>query len=257
MNIVEVSEEFDLLYNNIKSDKAPGVDEYEKSIFLTLAQEDLIKSLYANPGSSDNKELNREVNKTLIKSINLTPTIITSNIFNYSDIPYIYSIATIEDKWFTLYETATINDDSAPAYLKTKNITVRPESFDELSKDINNPFKSPNKRYVLRCVLNNSTYQNILLSQYKLNNYNNVYLKKPYPIILFDVTQSLYNSCSIDGKTIPFDTTTVNFSQKNPFEVSEVLQRLIIRSAVELAIQTYADRLSGKPQDYTKIKQVN
>ena len=33
MNIVETSQEFDVLYNNIKSDKAPGVDEYEKSVF--------------------------------------------------------------------------------------------------------------------------------------------------------------------------------------------------------------------------------
>lgn len=31
----EFSDEFDVLYNNISSNQAPGLDEYEKSLFLT------------------------------------------------------------------------------------------------------------------------------------------------------------------------------------------------------------------------------
>ena len=38
----EWSLEFDLLYNNIASDKAPGLNEYEKSVFLTRAQETIV-----------------------------------------------------------------------------------------------------------------------------------------------------------------------------------------------------------------------
>lgn len=44
----EFSNEFDVLYNNITSNQAPGIDEYEKSVFLTRAQDDIIKS-YFNP----------------------------------------------------------------------------------------------------------------------------------------------------------------------------------------------------------------
>lgn len=33
----EMSSEFDILYNQINSNQAPGVDEYEKSVFLTKA----------------------------------------------------------------------------------------------------------------------------------------------------------------------------------------------------------------------------
>ena len=39
MDIKEFSNEFDVLYNNIMSNQAPGLDEYEKSVFLTKAQD--------------------------------------------------------------------------------------------------------------------------------------------------------------------------------------------------------------------------
>lgn len=42
----EFSDEFDVLYNNISSNQAPGLDEYEKSLFLTRAQDDIVKSYF-------------------------------------------------------------------------------------------------------------------------------------------------------------------------------------------------------------------
>jgi hypothetical protein len=37
MEIQEFSNGFDILYNNIMSNAAPGLNEYEKSFFLTKA----------------------------------------------------------------------------------------------------------------------------------------------------------------------------------------------------------------------------
>lgn len=37
MTNAEFSNEFDTLFNNITSNQAPGIDEYEKSVFLTQA----------------------------------------------------------------------------------------------------------------------------------------------------------------------------------------------------------------------------
>lgn len=47
-NSQEWLDQFDVLYNNITSNQAPGLDVYEKSVFLTKAQEQIIKS-YFNP----------------------------------------------------------------------------------------------------------------------------------------------------------------------------------------------------------------
>lgn len=33
----EMSDQFDLLYNNITSNQAPGLNEFDKSVFLTKA----------------------------------------------------------------------------------------------------------------------------------------------------------------------------------------------------------------------------
>ena len=48
MSIREFSDQFDVLYNNITSNQAPGLTEYEKSVFLTKAQDEILKN-YFNP----------------------------------------------------------------------------------------------------------------------------------------------------------------------------------------------------------------
>lgn len=46
MTIQEMSDQFDLLYNNITSNQAPGLNEWEKSVFLTKAQSQLVKEYF-------------------------------------------------------------------------------------------------------------------------------------------------------------------------------------------------------------------
>ena len=46
MTISEFSAQFDVLYNNITSNQAPGLNEYEKSVFLTKAQSQLVKEYF-------------------------------------------------------------------------------------------------------------------------------------------------------------------------------------------------------------------
>ena len=47
MTTEEFEREFDILYNNIMSNAAPSIDAYEKSVFLTKAQEEVVTALYA------------------------------------------------------------------------------------------------------------------------------------------------------------------------------------------------------------------
>lgn len=55
MTNAEFSNEFDVLYNSITSNQAPGLDVYEKSVFLTKAQDEIVKS-YFNPRSNKTQE---------------------------------------------------------------------------------------------------------------------------------------------------------------------------------------------------------
>ena len=76
MTTQEFSNEFDVLYNNIMSNQAPGLDEYEKSIFLTKAQEELVRDYFNSrnvknaQGFDDNQKRQYDFS-TLLSSITL------------------------------------------------------------------------------------------------------------------------------------------------------------------------------------------
>ena len=55
MDYKEFSDRFDILYNNITSNQAPGLTEHEKSIFLTKAQDEVLKN-YFNPKGNKYQE---------------------------------------------------------------------------------------------------------------------------------------------------------------------------------------------------------
>ena len=53
MSVEEMDNMFDVLYNNITSNQAPGLNAYEKSIFLTKGQDEILKNHF-NPKSKGN-----------------------------------------------------------------------------------------------------------------------------------------------------------------------------------------------------------
>jgi len=54
MTHTEFSDQFDVLYNNITSNQAPGLNEYEKSVFLTKAQNELVKNYFSANSKGNN-----------------------------------------------------------------------------------------------------------------------------------------------------------------------------------------------------------
>ena len=70
----EFSNEFDVLYNSITSNQAPGLDEYEKSVFLTKAQDEIILQ-YFNPKGNKFQEGFDSTRKRQIDFKNLLRTI--------------------------------------------------------------------------------------------------------------------------------------------------------------------------------------
>jgi hypothetical protein len=46
MTLQEFSDQFDVLYNSITSNQAPGLNEYEKSVFLTKGEKQLVREYF-------------------------------------------------------------------------------------------------------------------------------------------------------------------------------------------------------------------
>lgn len=190
MTTIEFSNEFDVLvdsYRRFKSyDNQQILDsiefsEYEKSLYLTRAQEEIIKSLYS--GNYDSFENSEELRKSL-------SSLIKTKDYTEITIDNIYALP--EDYWYLIYEEASIKNDLNNCNDKT--LSVHPVTHDELYKVQQNPFRGANNRRILRVDIGKDTVQ--LISKYPILNYHIRYISKPSPIILCDLTN---DDVSIDG----------------------------------------------------------
>lgn len=220
MTTEEFSNEFDILLNSYssKDQQSINVDEYEKSVFLTKAQEDLIISVYNGKNSTyESFEQTEEIRRYLsniVKTIEATrydntSVQITSNSYLY-DIP--------KDLWFITYEYAILNDSKLPCK-QNINALVIPVTQDEFYRVYNNPFKGPSNKRVLRLDSDNNIIE--LISKYNIDKYVIRYISKPTPIILEDLTEDL----SINGE-----------SKKTECILNTSLHRKILDRAVLLAL---------------------
>ena len=209
----EFSIEFDILYNNISSNKAPGLNEYEKSVFLTKAQEQIVTELYSGRNTTYNSfeetEEQRRYLHSLITTSSLEESTEIDNIITSNS--SVYKLP--ENIMFITYETAILTGN--------KEVTVYPVSQDELSKIIKNPFRGPSNNRVLRLDLGNNSIE--VISNYDITKYLIRYIRKPNPIILVDLEDEL----SINGVT-----------EESVCELDSSLHRTILDSAVALALQT-------------------
>ena len=208
MLVDEFITEFDILYNNIASNAAPSIDNYEKSVFLTKAQRDIVIELYNGksiPGISfESTEEARVYLRELTKSQNYTR--IDSEVLPPKDLMFI-----------TYEEIIYASDDEC---VRKYSPAVVPVRQDYLHRVLKNPFKGPSKERVLRADMNGVIR---LYSAYPIKMYTMHYLRQPLPIILEDL-----EDVSIDGRQ------SITECELNP-----ILHRAILERAVALAKIAY------------------
>ena len=204
----EFSNEFDNLVNkNIAKpfgvDSTPlEFDEYEKSMFLTKAQENVVISLYRGTLTGDSFEKTEELRRYLNELIKTYTT--TNKVENegLTDNSYFFDIP--DDVWFITYESA-VSQDERLGCAKGTVMEVVPTAQDDLYKTSRNPFRGPNKRRVLRLDVEGKVVE--LISKFDIDKYQIRYLAKPEPIILIDLPEDL----SINGLTKKTECINVLF----------------------------------------------
>jgi hypothetical protein len=151
MTLEEFSTEFDVLYNSITSNAAPGFNDYEKSVLLTLAQEELIKSYFvANNNTTgvglDGSQKRHYDFSTLIKIKSLKHIVFYDTITTKVDIPLLNNDANtlflIPNDVFLILNEHLIAKDN--------NYIVFPISYDTYNLLMSKPFPYPNKRQAWR-----------------------------------------------------------------------------------------------------------
>lgn len=224
MTTTEFSDSFDVLYNNIMSNAAPGLNEYEKSVFLTKAQEEIIKN-YFNPKGNKYQEgfdgsAKRQIDFSGLISI-ASLTVTESGTTTFDIRAKVYALP--EDLFLIINESVTTDTG-------TKQII--PIRYDEYTRLMSKPYKEPLKYQAWRIVTKGKGNENILSevivhSGETILSYKIRYVRRPAPIILVDLSSD-YGNVSING------VTTVSECELNPLIHEEILQR-----AVELAKIAY------------------
>ena len=221
MNVQEFSNSFDTLLQpyiakeSFSEQNNLAFDEYEKSIFLTKAQEQIVLELYQELEQSEEV---RKYLSNLIKTDNYVPvgeqdeTLINNNFKSYK-------VEISNNILFMIYEQCTLSDENN--CINNKIVSVVPTIHDDLDKVLKNPFKSPNSRKVIRLDFDNKIE---LISKYNISNYKVRYLKKPNPIILITLDDNL---------SINNGDTKVSNGETNP-----ILHERIVQRAVQLAVQS-------------------
>lgn len=157
MTTQEFSNEFDVLYNNIMSNQAPGLDEYEKSIFLTKAQEELVRDYFNSrnvknaQGFDDNQKRQYDFS-TLLSSITLPDFIDTYRALSVLN-SVIYN--TIFDSRAKIYiapsDLFLVINESIEDSAK-RRYSVLPISYDEYNRLMLKPYGFPLKRQAWRII---------------------------------------------------------------------------------------------------------
>ena len=173
MTGVEFSNGFDVLFNNITSNQAPGLNEYEKSLFLTKAQDELLKN-YFNPKGNKYQEgfdgnPKRQMDFSLLmRTHGAAPVTYSSSTSDYdpssvSTAPYdtrgkLYTMP--DDVFIPINESLRFvikNTTATPAtYSVEFSRQVIPLSFDEYTKLMNKPYKEPLKNQAWRLLVDNT-----------------------------------------------------------------------------------------------------
>lgn len=231
MTCEEFSNQFDVEINAYYTQLPFGLsqdaltfNEYEKSVFLTEAQNDLVINLYNGNNtifkeSYEETEQLRKYLNALVKThtvSSLTETT-TNNIKNtggnYGGSSHTYNISFPQNSLYIVWEEASASIGS-----KTKHIDVIPVEHDEFHRINRNPFRQANKWRALR--LDNGANQIELSSKYVLNSYSARYLEKPTPIILVDLG----------------DLTIEGLHTKTECSLNSVLHPYILSLAIQRAL---------------------
>ena len=230
MTVEEFSNQFDLLISSYRrfrdfDNKEPldtiEFDEYEKSLYLTKAQEELVLSLYNGRNSSlqnfeETEELRRYLSN-LIEEAELPPIETTSGKpLGIESNSKFFTLP--ENLWFITYEKALCAGESCKMKASQDVYPVRQDEYNKLK---NNPFRGANGRRALRFDLSEGNVE--IISKFGVTSYYLRYIRKVKPIIL----ENLPNELKIGGVS--------NISE---CELHEALHQRILELAVQMALQS-------------------
>jgi len=250
MTATEFSNQFDVLYNNITSNQAPGLNEYEKSVFLTKAQNEIVKNYFTanskgnNIGQGFDDSAKRQADFSglmFTKRMNTTIGISGDPQERIDPRSTVFSFPS--DVFIIINEAISIGSST-----NSNNIyQVIPLRYDEYTRLMSKPYKRPLKNQAWR-LLNygsmgstNTRYAEIILpAGVTFTNagtsdfYRVRYIRFPKPILVGDLDGLSINRYEFSATQSSAPTSTAT-GKTQGCELDPILHEDILQRAVELA----------------------
>jgi len=220
--VAEWSAEFDIMWNNIMSNQAPGLSEYEKSVFLTDAQEQIVleklspKTNIKGEGFDDSLIRQKDFESLIVVGAMTTYTPDSAKQLDARGAKYFKYDPASPKPLIVLNEMC---NETVGTIIK--EYVVMPISYAEYMRLMSKPYKYPPKGIAWRLKMeeNSSTPTVELIGRFNgTPTYKIRYVKRPAPIVLANITPS------IEG-----------VSTAQPCALPEHLHQEILRRAVNLA----------------------
>ena len=222
MSIEDFSHEFDILLNSYDTSIGVTLNEYEKSVFLTKAQEEYVIGLYTGKNVSgesfeETEEMRRYLSEIVEEAI-INPISTTNG--KPLGVDSKSKFFTLPDNlWFITYEAVAVEGDECMQGFSLMVIPVRQDEYQKLKK---NPFRGANDRRALRFDLSENNVE--IVCKYPVTQYYVRYLRKLQPIVLADFRN---DGVTVNGVAVPTEC-----------ELHESLHRDILERAVVRVLQS-------------------
>ena len=232
MTLQEFSNEFDVLWNSVAASPAPMLDEYEKSVFLTQAQNDILKH-YFNPLLNKTQA---GFDGTPRRDIDFSMVLKTVSYKNSDDFKQTIldnrlnskRVSLGDDVMMVINEFVDVNRGETGLRL-----TVVPITYPDYNRFMSKPFKRPANYQAWRLIdgTNGSHDSELIVGPSdEITNYTVRYVKRPQAIILCDLEPGV----SLDGKTAAQEC-----------ELDPILHPEILQRGIELAKAVYMGDLNS------------
>lgn len=162
MTVTEFSNQFDLLFNNITSNQAPGLNEYEKSVFLTKAQDEIVKNYFE--ADSQGNTVKKGFDDTAIRQMDFSDLIMSKSFTEAqsSDKSYlepnvdpralVYKISKSDGVYIIINESLNLMAHQESRSIVKGIRQVIPVKYTEYMRLMSKPFKEPLKNTAWRII---------------------------------------------------------------------------------------------------------
>lgn len=233
MTTKEFSDQFDVLYNNITSNQAVNLNEYEKSVFLTKAQDELVKNYFVPEGNPHQKGFDGNQKRQIDFSMLMDKGEGTLTEQGGAIDPRGLHFLLPSNIMYIVNESVQFHTGGNVIGIRQ----VIPLAYDEYTRLMSKPYKEPVKYQAWRLITDKESSTpgvDIIITssdkkKYVTDNNQGIkyvirFVRRPRPIILDDFVSTLGEDISIHGRN------TITECELDPSIHEEILQR-----AVELA----------------------